>query len=255
MLIGSEVRIIVEKVHVNGKYTEERQQLHRNILYMFIPTFGDFHDNPTAILLGGGSGSGKTDLAVNLIKSYRNEYGNMVHVDNDLIKVEMPEFKDAIASGNPERIHVAAYEVHEESGDMVNMLINLCIHKKWSFLYDGTMSYQPVYDELIVRLKEKSYHIEGYFVDIDPKIAYERALKRAEKSGRFVPTNVIFETNHNAPITFMNLLKHFDVAAIYDNNGAQYREVYSTDKTPQIRNKELFEAFLKKANNTHNYHE
>jgi hypothetical protein len=92
-----------------------------------------FHDKPQAFLLGGGTASGKTSVGEGYLEDFKEEYKHMTLIDSDKIKEMLPEF-ERMKEINP---MIAANYVHEESSDIVNKLIGICIDQGRSFMYDS----------------------------------------------------------------------------------------------------------------------
>lgn len=85
-----------EKYSVKGKkYTQKRHAMHMNIVNEFMkkassPKKGE---RPIAVLIGGGTASGKTTMRQNIIEKKLNKIGiHTVTVDPDEIKEYIPEY-------------------------------------------------------------------------------------------------------------------------------------------------------------------
>ena len=79
-------------------------------------------------MLGGRGGSGKTKFSQNgNTKVYEKQ--NYIVLNSDEIKKKLPEYKG-----------FNAFEVHEESWDILNKGLNLAIKKGLNVVLDGTMS-------------------------------------------------------------------------------------------------------------------
>lgn len=195
---------------VNSEYSVERKELHNLIIIKKIDG-KDSKDPASAVLTAGGSGSGKSFFIEKLFLSSTEE--SYVLIDSDNIKEELPEYVKEVEKENLD----AADIVHEESGHIANSLLEFCISKKISFIYDGTMSNLTKYNSLITNLKEHNFNISALYVDIDVEVAIKRAIKRAEDTGRAVPETIIRDTNIRSAKTFYQLISEFDEAILFNN--------------------------------------
>ena len=263
MSIGNiqENLITVKRYKINGKYIEERASLHQHIIYVKVKDKRELHPRE-AILIGGGSGAGKSTIIEEYLMKPKGSESlflqDYVYIDSDEVKLHLDEYKQYQQS--IDTIFYAAFYVHEESGDIVTALIDECIRRNLSFIYDGTMSWQPLYDELIPRLRLNGYQIRGVFVDVDEQVAIDRVKKRGLETGRFVNPEFVRKANRNAAITFKNLESLFDSVLMFNNSEEHITRdkdiclIYERELTAtgtfsgEILNKEQFELFMEKAN-------
>jgi len=199
----------------NGQYTDIRKQLHKKIISNIIKS--SHTENPTAILMGGGSASGKSFIAEMLINSYNQNNQSICYIDSDNIKNYIPEYKERLDSGNEYVIRDAAAFVHDESSDISKMILDICIEKKLDFIYDGTMKNTEKYEKIIEKLRLSQYTIQGIIVDVPLKVAFERADIRFEAEGRKVPDEEIYASHKGVVRTFSLLQDRLDSFVIYDN--------------------------------------
>ena len=209
----------IKKYKVNGKYTAERATKHEEITYLRISqTVSD--ENPSAALVGGGSGAGKSTI----IKQYfapeldkLQPTSDFVYIDSDDIKKEIEEFKEYCQSCDENTVYLAAFYVHGESTDIADMLIEECTNQKLSFIYDGTMQWKPQYDALIPKLKTNGYELTGVYIDVDVEKAIERVKTRGKKEKRHVPEDIVRRANLNSAINFSLLESEFDSVLMFNN--------------------------------------
>ncbi|WP_146550778.1 zeta toxin family protein [Rummeliibacillus suwonensis] len=203
------------KYCLNGKYTKERRKLHKAIIHSIIedsPT-----ENPESILMGGGSASGKSFISSLLLKGFKQEGQPITYIDSDDIKKYLPEYKEMVNSGIDEFIKKAASFVHDESSDIAEELLNICIEKKLHFIYDGTMKNAEKYKRIIKQLKRALFTIRGVIVDVPLEVAFERAEIRYMAEGRKVPDEDIIASHENVAVTFSKIYEDFDTFVMYDN--------------------------------------
>jgi|GEM_PF-1107694 len=246
--VKDESKFTINKYKIVDTYTQERQELHHSIIYVFIK---DKHsaESPRAVLLGGGAGAGKSSIVKNYLLIDEGATDEFVYVSADNIKKLIPEYKEYQEEG----IELAAIYVHPESTDIAFDLIKRCVENNYSFIYDGTMSYQPHYeDEVLPLLKENSYTIEGIFVDLDVEESIRRAHIRSDDENRHVEEEVIRSSNYNAPITYHAISDTFTNSLIFNNSGENPKLVYKRDETGiEVQDSELYQVFLEKAMNIH----
>ncbi|MGA6580819.1 zeta toxin family protein, partial [Providencia sp. NPDC089923] len=224
-----------KKYKRDGKYIEKREKLHERIRGEFLKS------RPTAILIGGGSGVGKSSSIGKFVLPYFSE--SFILIDADEIKNSLPEYEDF----KNNQCHNASDYVHEESSDIVEMLIEDAIQINGNFIYDATMSKYEKYKDLIRRLKGNNYYVFIIFIDADVDIALERVGARfinADGSiGRYVSEDVVKETNSNSAKTFLRIFEDVDGYTLINNNEEPI--IIASDK--EISRIELFNLFIKKA--------
>jgi len=166
-----------------GNYTKERQDLHIQIMNNFKKDLVCIdNDNPIAILMGGSPASGKSTF----LKKYRPFLLNseLLKIDADEIRAKLPEYKGFNAT-----------QTQEETKDIVNTLLSdktIGIPCDFDIVYDGTMNSVKSYLPLIELLKKRGYKIYVIYIDnVDYDVVLNRMLSRYQKSGRFVPVEVI----------------------------------------------------------------
>ncbi len=154
-------------------------------------------DLPSAIIIIGGSGSGKNTLANDLNKNRHYKI-----IDSDLIKEELPAYKDLVANG----VEDAAMRVHQLSLSMRDDLFNTTIKEKRDLIFPGTGSDTNFYEKFVItKLLKNGYKIELILVEARIDICLKRVLLRKQSTGRAVPENVVKNSNPAAKITFDKL--------------------------------------------------
>ncbi|WP_051827316.1 zeta toxin family protein [Metabacillus indicus] len=230
---------------VDGEYIEERQALHADIIRMFI---NDAGENPEvgekeAIILGGGSGSGKSFVVEEIlgIEGY-------VVVDSDKIKKVIPEYQEARSLQD----YRAADIVHGESSDISMALLEYAAYAERSLIYDGTMKNLPKYESIVYMLKDRGYTVQLIIVDADVEVALDRVKQRFADPDdrRFVPEEIVRESNSLVARTFIELRRLCDSYVIFNNsvNGEPPREIAFMDENEGevIVDSEGYSTFLNK---------
>lgn len=196
---------------INSEYKEVRQQLH-NLIIKRKTSDAQSKTPASAVLIAGGSGSGKSFYVNELFLSSTED--NYVVIDSDNIKEELPEYVEERAKGNLD----AADIVHNESGHIASSLLEYCLSNQYSFIYDGTMSNLNKYELLISNIRNHNYTISSLYVDIDIDIALKRVLNRTFETGRAVSEQIVRDTNINSAKTFFKLFPKFDEALLFNNS-------------------------------------
>lgn len=178
---------------------------------------------PVAVILGGGTASGKTTAS----RAILGNDPNVLRVDPDEIKLTIPEY-EGLKEIDPGH---AALRVHEESSYLTKKVLATAMAKGLDITYDSTTSGKsgPTMAKV---LADKGYDVKVTFVDVPLKTAIERAQWRAENSsdpinrGRFVPEDVIRESHVRAAANFQ---------VLKDQPGLTSKQFYDTsERTPRL---------------------
>ena len=216
---------------IDGKYTDERIKLHNEIIKEAKTGVTCIQKGkPIAVLMGGSPASGKTTF----LKKYRPYLlqNNLFKVDADEVRAKLPEYKGWNAS-----------QTHKETGDIVKTLISdrsIGVPCLFDFIYDGTMTGVEKYESLIKFLEKEGYEIYIVFMgNVSKEVVKERALKRYQKSGRFVPMEVLddfFKTGEN---TLNQLKTKVDGYIVVDASSPNYEIMEQGGK--KLPNKRIYE--------------
>lgn len=200
---------------------------------------------PEAVVLNGGTASGKTTVTKRLM----GEDANRVNVDADKMKLAIPEF-EGMKQTDPDN---ASARVQKESAYMAKQLLAEAADNGLDLIYDRTTAGGDV----LQYLKDKGYYVKVIGVDIPTEMAKERAMKRAMEStdptnrGRIVPENIIEEKHLEAAQQGLAALHspYADEAHLYDNTGKNPEPIASRvdGEQPIVHNGERFEQFRRKA--------
>ena len=233
-----------------GKLTAERQALHDRLVARELDGKSPFDSKrPVAHLLGGGPGGGKGTLqkAPGFVNPAR---GNSITIDPDEYKKALPDFKDMVASG---KARTAAAFVHEESSLLRKRVTNEAIRQRIDITLDGTGD--GSLDKLLKQsdeLREAGYAVHANYVTIPTNEAIERALARAERTGRVVPPATVVGIHQKVSEVFPQAIANgvFDTAKLWDMTDSLTtgpRLVFEFDGTRSIvHDRVLWDAFLRK---------
>lgn len=241
------------KYYLDDMYTPERKKLHEEIIAHFLSVCVEDAQTPDSLLLGGGSAVGKSTISTLFLDSYKENGEPITHIDADKIKEHLPEYKEMIESESEDIKAKAAFYVHDESSDIAEELLQICIQKRHNFMYDGTMKNAEKYERIIERLRRANFKITAIIVDIPLQLALERAQKRYEIEGRMVPGHVIEESHMKVADTFSRIKNEVDSYIMYDNTKkppVMFTYKPSKDQPEMVMDQERLDEFYSKSSLT-----
>lgn len=208
----------------DGNYTPERKKLHDKIIAEFTKDLVCIRrDKPIAVLTGGAPGSGKSHFIRNYAPYLLGP--ELFHVDADEVRKHLPEYEGW-----------NAWPTQFETRDIVNqMLDNIGGKCKYDVVYDGTMNNAKRYFPLINRLKKLGYDVYVVYMDVPQEVSQERALERYQRTGRYVPMDVIQETFDVGKKSFNAIKKMVSGWILVDGTNRQVID-RGGDKIPEDRN-------------------
>lgn len=204
----------------SARYTPEREKLHGQImrdllspdkLRTALPPSGK---QPKFIILGGRGGSGKSWFKDNIY-----DPGTCVVLDADEIKSKLPEYKGWNAN-----------QVHEESSDILEQMISLCIKNGLNIVLDATMKTADSALAKVFRFKSAGYKTEAHYMHLPKHEAARRAIGRFRGTpakgaeggftpftGRYVPVTAVLKNSTNED-SFEQVRRVVDEWSFRDNN-------------------------------------
>jgi predicted ABC-type ATPase len=191
-----------------GKYYPDRQKKHKEILKEIFANADNAKpekgQKPIFTVLGGRGGSGKSKF-----KGLVYNPEKTIVLDADAIKEKLPEYKG-----------YNAFEVHEESSDILNKALKIARRTGLNVVLDGTMKTEKSIKSKLDDFSKKGYEIEMYYMHLPREISAQRAVGRfMGESGRYVPFDVLLGMKENEN-NFNKLKKYAKKWAFYDNNVA-----------------------------------
>lgn len=222
----------------NGVWNPERAKLHRQIVDDLYAQKAHVPNEGKAVIAGGLGGAGKTTT----LKGHAGiDPANFLSVNPDDVKEEMakrgmvPE-----VPGHPELTPMErATLIHQESGDIAQMLADRAYADQKNMIWDITMGGGAGWmkDEIGRMRDQHGYKdVRGVFVDIPAETSVERAMARYREGvnehragkegalgGRYVPPHIIRaqKTPDGSTINrgvFDSLAPSFDDWSVYDNS-------------------------------------
>jgi predicted ABC-type ATPase len=199
----------------DGKYTKERQKLHKDIIDEFKGNLVCIQqDEPIAILMGGSPASGKSTFLRKYAPYLLDD--EILRIDADEVRSQLPEYDGWNASAT-----------HLETKDIVNTLLSdrtIGLPCEYDIIYDGTMNNTKAYLPLIKLLRKLGYKIYVVYIDNVPKPVIEKRVKeRYQKSGRFVPLEVVDDFFSKGKTALNEIKKKVDGYMVIDGSDSNYR--------------------------------
>ncbi|GAB2023895.1 zeta toxin family protein [Pseudolactococcus yaeyamensis] len=131
-------------------------------------------NNPTAILLGGQSGSGKT--VIHRLKAQSFETG-MIIIDGDSFRAQHPRSTEITQEHGKADVNYTA----KFAGQMTEALIDNLSHLGYNLLIEGTLRTTEVPEKTTRLLKDRGYQVDLALMATKPDLSYLGTLNRYEK--------------------------------------------------------------------------
>lgn len=232
-----------EAMHTeNGKYTEKRRKLHAQI-YEQLLAGAEPVENPTFVLLGGGSASGKSALVAGTVPAIP---ASLVRVDADQIKSMLPEY--AALSGSDSR---AAAFAHNESAFMAKELASIAASRSYNTMLDGTGNgSEGGLAKKVGIAKKQGMKVVAVYATTDLQTAIARNKQRAKTDGRMVPQSFLEFSHQQVSSLFPRFVRNgsFDEAHLYDTTGKDPRKIATlSDGDFVVHDQTAYDSFLRKA--------
>ena len=175
-----------------------------------------------AVFMSGGPASGKTSL----LKRQFGEAKGFAVIDPDRIKAYDPVMEIGVAMG----MRQAAALAHENSSRLAKEIYAVARDQKLNILIDGTGANAERYINQIQELKGKGYQVTLLAQHVPEEVGVERAVKRANRTGRFVPLHVIQHSYEAIPGNFERLAQIADRATLNDGESNQVIMEYTAGR-------------------------
>lgn len=198
-------------------YSASRQALQDGIVTSFLRG-GCMAERPWLVFTAGPMGAGKTYTLRHLAATDLFPVNSFVLIDPDRIRSCLPEHRHHLAQ-NP----VAAGALtHREAGFIAELIERVALARSLNVLIDGSLRNASWYAAAWQRIRAEhpSYRIAILLVTASPQRVYERADRRAARTGRHVPRQVLDEAIAAVPRSFATLAPLADFTAVIDNDDA-----------------------------------
>jgi predicted ABC-type ATPase len=166
-----------------------------------------------AVFMSGGPASGKTSL----LKKQFGEAQGFAVIDPDRIKSFDPVMEIGVAMG----MRDAAALAHENSSRLSKELYATARDRGLNVLMDGTGANAGKYIGQMQELKGKGYQVTLLAQHVPEEVGVARALKRADRTGRYVPPEFIQHAYEVIPGNFERIAREADRATLNDGESNQ----------------------------------
>lgn len=132
-------------------------------------------ERPTAILLAGQSGAGKSTVS-NDLRQALQQRGGYIAVDADHFRHHLPYVED-LDRGDMD----FSAQTQVDAGALANAIRDEAIKNRRNLVIDGTLRDSDAAIELAKSLRENGYRVELHAMAVNEQISYERATTRYER--------------------------------------------------------------------------
>jgi len=168
-------------------------------------------DLPTAYILGGSSGTGKTYARMNGFMGIPS-YDNAVVADPDDAKIIMPEVRHWFGEMNPNAANLA----HIESRAITAKLTAEAIKRGIDLVYDTSGQFNDGTSD-IEKWKKKGYKVVAHYFFAPDDVLATRNNDRFKRTGRMVPEWIPPVINRNLSMLVPQMDSLFDELHIWDS--------------------------------------
>jgi len=204
----------IDKYRISGEgaaavYDKARAKKHEEIILKMLspekirnasPGAGK---QPTFMMLGGRGGSGKSWFDGNIYDPKK-----AIIMDSDEIKKQLAEYDGW-----------NAFEVHEESSDILEKAMAMAKAYKLNIVIDATMKTTKSAVDKVVNFKNAGYDIKAHYMYCPRRTSAQRAVKRfAGPTGRYVPVGVVLSNTSNEK-TFDAIKQYASSWSFRDSSG------------------------------------
>jgi hypothetical protein len=157
-----------------------------------------------AVLILGGPATGKSQALKIARKKYdpQNKWdeGKMIYINTDDVMADQPGYKKLLTGlGDYGELPItdrdAANKYHAAAKEMATDMFNEAIKKDYDVVFDGTGTNKKKVKSKVEKLKSLGYKVQIVHTVLSPEKALARSQSRANKTGRFVPQDVILKSN------------------------------------------------------------
>lgn len=189
--------------------------------------------NPTAYLVVGQPGAGKTQIVEQI--AIRK---NMAFINGDAYRRFYPDYANLYQKYGDEIINITK----KFSGEITENLIDKLSDKKINLIIEGTLRTTEVPEKTRNLLSNKQYQVELNVIVVKPEISWLRTIKRFQemKNEGSIPRLTAKEHHDKVVKNLSNNLKEiyqskkFSEIKLYQLKDRDFKVIYSMQKTPDI---------------------
>lgn len=163
-------------------------------------------DRPQIVFAGGGYGSGKTTVLIELARDGVIPVGREHMVGVDYFKLHVPEFSLIQSVGDGR----ASGTVQKECKELADNLFPFLIENRRSFVWDSSMSNREESLRRIGMAEAAGYELTLVAVLTPLKLAIRQAMQRARLTKRFPNAKALPESNRAFKAAFHEYVPLFD---------------------------------------------
>lgn len=162
-----------------GGLTEAQQQALANDFIADALDVTAHVPNPSAVLLGGQPGAGKSVVKGQIASSYDNK-GGIVTIDPDEIRPALPYMDTFLAKGGSDIPEFA----NKDAGDIAYKVLQGLKGEQRNVLVDGTLRNTPRAQSMALDLKTTGFNVEFHGMAVYPDLSHARTYLRREQEIR-----------------------------------------------------------------------
>lgn len=207
---------------LDGTLTPERQALHNRIVDAALRTATPVKDQAWFYLMGGGGASGKSVMQEGLTLPK-----NILKVDVDAIRVQLPEWDKELARAKAEGRHphyMLGSFTHGEASLISKRIVAEGVEHNYNVLLDGAgdSGLNKLVSNVAV-YRNNGHKIIANYVTTDYDEAYRRMRERGDQTGRYIPAVHLREIHSAVAHVFPQAVQKglFDEVTLWDTSGSK----------------------------------
>ncbi len=232
---------------------ESQRIFAEDILPTYLPNNLQRLDQPTAVLLGGQPGSGKT-LLLTMAESAMRTEGSTIRIVGDDLRAYVPGY----ARHQRQDPEAAARATGPDAGRWVEMLIAAARDRRVNVIVEGTMREPETVRRTAETFRSAGYRVEAWALAVNERISWAgvhtrfEAMIAAGGTGRMTPRDMhdaaaagmlttLREIERNKIVDRVHVLDRGG-AALYDNtleNGVWLKEPAAASRVENARGRPL----------------
>jgi predicted kinase len=203
------------------------------------------HSSPEAHFMAGGPASGKSRL---LKDGKVNTPADAVDVNPDIVKTMLPEYRELVKRGDP----LASSKVHEESGHVAKLLMNIALDRGHHVVVDGTgNSGKGRFAAKVAAARDAGHTTSVHYATVDTETAVKRAAERGKKTGRNVPEGYLRSAHRDVSKRFSEDIANMPGVhvRVFDTMGKKTKLLYEKgrhERVGKVKSKAGHAAFVAK---------
>ena len=209
---------------VDGKYTTERQDLHKEIIGRLLGG-GRSAETPFLVVIGGAPGAGKTTVIEQLHQQGLINQEHFLAISADVLKIELPEYSalaraDKVNQGTA----IASAFTHNESMHLRTLMLKDAFYLRKNILLETTLTDKPAVERNIAQLRQDYPEYGVVFVHVKANLAthLSRVKTRAASTGRYLEERYVKEAYIRSENLFRSLRSIADFSMQIRNENEPY---------------------------------